>query len=334
MQYNFDRIIIMEKGTMNNKKGIFYFVLGIITTIAILVFAGIIVFSNSENIIAASGENTEDDFPQNYRIISPKVPDEIYFAGERVPIENFEVYERVDRELLVNTYWHSSTILALKRANRWFPVIEPILRQYNVPDDFKYLAVAESNLDNVISPAGATGYWQFMKASAEKYGLEVNSEVDERYHVQKSTEAACKYLLESFQKYGSWTMAAASYNMGVSGVDNQIERQKANNYYNLVLNSETSRYIARIVSLKLIMQNPNKFGFDLHETDLYSPLKTFNVELPGSVTDFADWAAVREINYKILKFYNPWLRDNILTNRSGKIYTIQLPEKGSIEIIN
>lgn len=323
-----------EKDFMNSNSKAFYFMLGAVTSITALIIAGFIFLKNSEDIIAADSEKNDENFPQNYRIISPEVPKEIFFAGERVPLENFEVYERVDRELLVNTYWHSSTILAMKRANRWFPVIEPILKRYNVPDDFKYLAVAESNLDNVVSPAGATGYWQFMKAAAERYGLEVTSEVDERYQVEKSTEAACKYLLESYQKYGSWTMAAASYNMGVSGVDNQIERQKANNYYNLVLGSETSRYLARIVSLKLIMQNPQKYGFDIKDSDLYPPLKTYEVELPGSVIDFADWAAAREINYKILKMYNPWLRDVKLTNRSGKIYKIQMPEKGSIQIIN
>jgi hypothetical protein len=327
-------LLTKEKDSMNLNSKTLYFILGVVTSITALVIAGFILYSNSEDIVAASDEKNNDNFPQNYRIVSPEVPKEIYFAGERVPLENFEVYERIDRELLVNTYWHSATILAMKRANRWFPVIEPILKRYNVPDDFKYLAVAESNLDNVVSPAGATGYWQFMKAAAEKYGLEVTSEVDERYHVEKSTEAACKYLLESYQKYGNWTMAAASYNMGVAGVNNQIGRQKADNYYNLVLNSETSRYIARIVSLKLIMQNPQKYGFDLNESVLYPPLKTYEVELPGSVVDFADWAAVRDINYKVLKMYNPWLRDNKLTNRSSKIYTIQLPEKGSIEVIN
>ena len=326
-------LLTKEKDSMNLNSKTFYFILGALTSITVLIIAGFILYSNSKDIVAASDEKNDDNFPQNYRIISPEVPKEIYFAGERVPLENFEVYERVDREILVNTYWHSATILAMKRANRWFPVIEPILKRFNVPDDFKYLAVAESNLDNVVSPAGATGYWQFMKAAGERYGLEVTSEVDERYHVEKSTEAACKYLLESYQKYGNWTMAAASYNMGVAGVDNQIGRQKADNYYNLVLNSETSRYIARIVSLKLIMQNPQKYGFDLKELDLYPPLKTYEVELPGSVTDFADWAALRESNYKILKIYNPWLRDNKLTNRSGKSYKILMPEKGSIEVI-
>lgn len=321
-----------DKVSILRNTRVLYFSIGVITTISIMVFAVLFFFVNSENAVAASDEN-DDGFPQNYRIISPEVPKEIYFAGERIPLENFEVYERIDRELLVNTYWHSATILAIKRANRWFPVIEPILKKYNVPDDFKYLAVAESNLDNVVSPAGATGYWQFMKAAAEKYGLEVTSEVDERYHVEKSTEAACKYLLESYQKYGSWTMAAASYNMGVAGVDNQIGRQKTNNYYNLVLNIETSRYVARIVSLKLIMQSPHKYGFDLKETDLYNPLQTYEVELSYSVSDFADWSNAQGINYKILKMYNPWLRDVKLTNRSGKTYKILMPEKGSIEIL-
>lgn len=323
-----------EKKFMKKNSKALYFLMGITATIIFLLFAGMIFFTNGENVLAASDEYDNNDFPQNYKIISPEIPEEIYFAGERVPLENFEVYERIDRELIVNTYFHSATILALKRANRWFPVIEPILRKYNVPDDFKYLAVAESNLENVVSPAGATGYWQFMKSAADRYGLEVTSEVDERYHVEKSTEAACKYLLESFQKYGSWTMAAASYNMGMAGVDNQIGRQKANNYYNLVLGSETSRYVPRIVSLKLILQNPGKYGFDLKENDLYLPLKTYEVEISGSVADFADWSAAVEVNYKILKMYNPWLRDVKLTNRIGKVYKIQLPEKGSIEILN
>lgn len=322
-----------EKVSMFRNSRVLYFSIGVIATISLITFATLIFFLNSENVVAAS-EEKDDGFPQNYRIISPEVPKEIYFAGERIPIENFEVYERIDRELLVNTYWHSATILAMKRANRWFPVIEPILKKYNVPDDFKYLAVAESNLDNVVSPAGATGYWQFMKAAAEKYGLEVTSEIDERYHVEKSTEAACKYLLESFQKYGSWTMAAASYNMGVAGVNNQIGRQKTNNYYNLVLNTETSRYIARIAALKLIMQNPHKYGYDLKESDLYPPYRTYEVTISGSVADFADWSTTQGINYKILKMYNPWLRDVKLTNKSGKSYKILLPEKGSIEILN
>lgn len=190
-----------------------------------------------------------DYFPQHYRVISPKLPDKIYFCDERVPLENYEVRERLDREFVVNTYWHSSTIFFIKRSRKWFPVIEPILKKNNIPDDFKYLALIESGLQNVVSPAKAVGFWQFVKSAAKEYGLEVNNEVDERYHVEKSTEAACKYLTKAKEKFGTWTLAAASYNMGFRGVEKQLKRQKTNNYYNLSINDETSRYIFRILAV-------------------------------------------------------------------------------------
>ncbi len=281
-----------------------------------------------------AGNNLAEDFPQGYHIITPEVPDYLVFAGERIPTENYEVKERIEREFIVNTYWHSATLLAIKRTSRWFPLIEPILKAYNIPDDFKYLCVAESYLRNVISPAGATGFWQFMKETGQKYGLEIRSQVDERYNLEKSTVAACNYLKDAYEMFGTWTMAAASYNMGTNGAENQMQRQKTNNYYNLVLNEETSRYIARIVALKYIMQNPTKHGFDLKPGELYHPLKYYEVKLDSSVTDLADFAALYDINYKILKMYNPWLRENYLNNDEGKNYKIKLPEKGSIEIIN
>ncbi len=281
-----------------------------------------------------AGNHPADDFPQGYRIMTPEVPDYLVFAGERIPTENYEVKERIEREFIVNTYWHSATLLAIKRTSRWFPLIEPILKAYNIPDDFKYLCVAESYLRNVISPAGATGFWQFMKETGQKYGLEIRNQVDERYNLEKSTVAACNYLKDAYEMFGTWTMAAASYNMGTNGAENQMQRQKTNNYYNLVLNEETSRYIARIVALKYIMQNPTKHGFDLKPGELYHPLKYYEVKLDSSVTDLADFAALYDINYKILKMYNPWLRENYLNNDEGKNYKIKLPEKGSIEIIN
>ncbi len=281
-----------------------------------------------------AGNNLAEDFPQGYHIITPEVPDYLVFAGERIPTENYEVKERIEREFIVNTYWHSATLLAIKRTSRWFPLIEPILKAYNIPDDFKYLCVAESYLRNVISPAGATGFWQFMKETGQKYGLEIRSQVDERYNLEKSTVAACNYLKDAYEMFGTWTMAAASYNMGTNGAENQMQRQKTNNYYNLVLNEETSRYIARIVALKYIMQNPTKHGFDLKPGELYHPLKYYEVKLDSSVTDLADFASLYDINYKILKMYNPWLRENYLNNDEGKNYKIKLPEKGSIEIIN
>lgn len=312
---------------LKRKNKLYYFLFGFITAATLIYVGGIFSFQSNP-------ENDDNDFPQGYHIISPQMPDDLYFCGERVPIENFEVRERIDRELVVNTYWHSSTILTLKKSNRWFPVIEPILKDNNIPDDFKYLAVIESGLMNVVSPAGATGFWQFMEYPAKKYGLEVNDEVDERYNVEKSTEAACKYLQDAYNQFGSWTMAGAAFNMGFDGVQKQVDRQKAKNYYNLVLNDETSRYIARIIATKEIFLNPKKYGYDLKQSDLYPPLKYYTIEISGSVSDFADYAANYGINYKILKYYNPWLRDNHLTNNNNKTYILKLPEKGSINIIN
>lgn len=314
----------------NNKSKFYFFFLGIAITIGFcIVLATLLLTDNTTNANSSPDEN----FPQGYKIISPGIPNYLEFAGEKIPTENFEVYERMEREFLSNTYWHSATILAIKRANRWFPLIEPILKKNNIPDDFKYLAVAESNLENVISPAGATGFWQFMKPAGEKYGLEINSLVDERYDVEKSAAAACKYLRDSYDMFGSWIVAAASYNMGQDGVTKQRERQKAKNYFNLVLNSETSRFVARIVSLKYILQNPERYGFDIKPEDKYKPLEYSEITLDSSVADLADYATSLGVNYFILKMYNPWLRDNYLSNNTKRAYTIKLPKEGSVEII-
>jgi hypothetical protein len=314
----------------NVKSNLYYFFLGIIVTFGLIIFSVTLFFAGNTT---SASSSPSDDFPQGYKIISPEIPTYLEFAGERIPTENFEVYERMEREFLSNTYWHSATILSIKRANRWFPIIEPILKKNNIPDDFKYLCVAESNIENVISPAGATGFWQFMKPAGEKYGLEINSQIDERYNVEKSTEAACKYLKDSYDMFGSWIVAAASYNMGNDGVSLQQERQKSKNYFNLVLNSETSRFVARIVSLKYILQNPEKYGFDIKLKDKYKTLEYFEVMLDSSVADFADYAKSLGVNYFILKMYNPWLRDNYLSNKNKKAYAIKIPKEGSIEII-
>ena len=274
-----------------------------------------------------------DNFPQGYKIVTPRIPAEIDFCGEPVPIQNFEVYERLEREFIVNTYWHSLTILTIKRANRWFPVIEQILKKNNIPEDFKYLCVTESTLLNVTSPANAVGYWQFLKSAATEYGLEVTSQVDERYHIEKSTEAACKYLQKAYDIYGSWTMAAASYNMGMSGINNQLSRQKTKYYYNLVLGEETSRYVPRILATKIMMQNPKEYGFDIMQEKLYQPLETYIVNVDSSVNSWADFAKSYGLNYKIIKLYNPWLRENYLNNKSRKNYQIKLPIDGSIYVI-
>ena len=255
-------------------------------------------------------------------------PATIDFAGESTPLQIADVNERFDRELLINANLHASTILIIKRANRVFPIIEPILKNNGVPDDFKYLAVIESALTNAVSSAGARGVWQFMPETAKGIGMEVSETVDERYHLEKSTEAACKYLLNAKAKFGSWTLAAASYNGGMNGVNKQIEMQKVSNYYDLLLNEETSRYVFRILALKEIMKNPEKYGFTIPDHELYALLPSKNIEVDSTISDLADFAKTQGINYKILKIHNPWLRDKRLDNANKKKYSINIPLDG------
>ena len=255
-------------------------------------------------------------------------PSTMDFCGEKTPLNLADVKERFDRELIVNSNLDASTLIIIKRANREFPIIEPILKKYGVPDDFKYLAVAESALFNATSSAGAKGFWQFMSATAKEYGMEVNDEVDERYHLVKSTEAACQYLLNAKQKLGSWTLAAASYNGGLAGVNRQITSQGVTNYYDLLLTEETYRYVFRILALKEIMQNPVMYGFTYRQDELYNGIPTRKVEVDSSVTDWAVFAKQQGINYKILKIHNPWLRDKKLTNVARKKYEIEIPTSG------
>lgn len=288
----------------------------------------IVVSIFSSNKIGFSG-TTDNDCPEPkskdyYAIFSIEIPDSLTFAGEDVPLNYFDVSEALDKELLSNTYFHSQTIRLIKMANRYFPEIEPILAELGVPDDFKYLAVAESGLANVVSPAQAVGFWQIRKGTGMDYGMEINNEIDERYHLEKSTRAACKYLKESYEKYANWTMAAASYNVGRRGIDRQIERQNQNDYYDLLLNDETARYVFRILSYKLIMEDPASFGFILSKHDLYQPIPFEIVEINGPVENFADFAAEHNTNYKLLKYMNPWLRENMLTNSKGKSYEVRV----------
>jgi len=249
----------------------------------------------------------------------------LHFCNEKPPMHLVDVYERFDKELVINKNLHASTELIIKRSNRYFPIIEPILKKYEIPDDFKYLAVIESKLENATSPAGARGIWQFMPATAKEYGLELNDFVDERYHLIKSTEAACKYLLEAKKNFGSWTLAAASYNGGIQGIAKQIERQKIkNDYYDLLLNEETSRYVFRILALKEIMQNPEKYGYFIPVNQRYKPIATKTIEVNITIENLADWANQQGINYKILKIHNPWLREILLSNKSQKTYLIEI----------
>lgn len=252
-------------------------------------------------------------------------PEKLEFANEEVPLQDYEVKERMDKELVVNVNLHGSTILVLKRANKIFPIIEPILAKNNVPDDFKYLAVIESGLVNVVSNAGARGVWQFMPETAKEKGMEVSETVDERYHLEKSTEAACQYFIKAKEKFGSWTMAAASYNGGMNGLQKQVDMQEATNYYDLLLTEETSRYVFRILALKEIMKNPSKYGFNLSPEELYKAVPTRKIDVDSSITNLTKFAKSQGITYKILKYHNPWLRDKKLDNPLKKKYSIEIP---------
>ena len=265
---------------------------------------------------------------ESYVVYGVEIPGQVSFAGEPMPIDLFDVKEALDRELLSNTYFHSQTIRLIKMANRYFPQIEAVLKKNLIPEDFKYLALAESGLSQAVSPAKAVGFWQLMKGTAQEYGLEVGSEVDERYHVAKSTEVACEYLIDSYEKYGNWTMTAASYNAGRRGMDRQIERQKKENYYDLLLNEETARYLFRVVAFKLIFEDPVAYGFTLSKKDLYPEIPVNKIKVDSAIADFTDFAAEYGCNYKILKYLNPWLRDSKLSNPSHKTYEILVPESG------
>ena len=286
-----------------------------------------------EFFIFSAGRTPDDElywksFLSNNKIYSTIVPQKMDFAGEKVPLYDFTVIESVERELVVNTYLHSQTILMYKRSNRWLPLITSILKKNGVPEDFKYIALIESNLTNSVSPKGATGYWQFVESAGKQYGLEMNDEVDERYSVEKSTEAACQYFKDAYKTFGSWTLAAASYNVGIEGLRKQMEKQKASSYYDLSLNEETARYVFRLLAVKEIISNPKNYGYQLRKKDLYPAITTVEFKIDSSITDLADFAQKNNVSYKTLKYFNPWLRKNILTNKDKKTYIIEFPKPG------
>jgi hypothetical protein len=275
----------------------------------------------------------KEEFSKNYKVYSLSLPNKLYFASEAVPVNQFDVRESLDRELLLNTYWQSQSILLHKRAYRWFQRISPILKKNGIPDDFKYIALIESGFTNAISPSGATGFWQFLDKTANNYGLVVNENIDERYHVEKATEAACKYFKEAYNKFGNWTLVAASYNMGITGLSKQMETQKVNNYYDLLLNQETARYIFRILAVKEILESPQKYGFVLRKKDLYPQIPMQKVSVDSSIANIADYAQKLGFNYKIIKILNPWLRQNVLDNKLNKTYYIDIPDKNFDEMM-
>lgn len=285
----------------------------------------------SARVVKSEGVNSEgrafevmENWPQNQ---SPKMPVRLSLADELVPMEAFGVREQLDRELVVNTYRHGSTMLYMKRAARWFPMIESILEEHEVPDDFKYLAVIESGLSQVVSPAGATGFWQFMKGTAPQFGLRVSSESDERYHVEKSTHAACAYLLEAREAFGSWSLAAASYNMGMAGVRRELEEQGVDSYWEMHLNAETARYVYRLLAIKTIFEAPQQYGFDLQLEALYVPYSVNEYWVNRTIPDLAKFAMRHGSNLKALKTLNPWLRKDRLNIDPGDSLLIVLPIK-------
>ena len=310
------------------KKQIYYF------GFTLVVLFLIVEMTNSSNV--NSVKDSIDDklyknqFKEKYSIYAVNKPNLINFAGEIVPTSSSEIWERLDNELLRNIYYQSNTLLYFKKANKYFPIIEPILEKYNIPNDFKYLAIIESGLENVISPSGAAGFWQIMKPTAKDYGLEVNSNIDERYNLEMATIAACQYLSEAYTQFGSWTAAAASYNMGRSGLSKRMKEQNVSNYYSLYLNSETSRYVFRILAIKEIMKNPREYGYVFRKSDLYSFEEFSSIEIDSTVNNLSDFAKSLNINYKLLKYFNPWMRTNSLPNKSRKKYIVKIPTNSKL----
>lgn len=292
-----------------------------ICAITIFFFNGISKTDSTKNNIAEPETQTH----KSYKIKALKLPENLNLAEERVPVEINDVKERMERELLVNTYWQSNGILLIKRANKYFPVLEPLLKKYGIPDDFKFLALAESAFIDETSSVGAAGMWHFMKTTGKEYGLEINRNVDERYNIEKSTKVAAEYLKKSKERLGSWTLAAAAYNAGNYGISKRLEAQEVTNYYDAKLPDETERYVFRILALKEVIGNPKKYGFVFENEDLYTLKETRTIKIDTAISNITKFAKQFNLNYKEFKIYNPWLRENKLNNKSRKLYEIKIP---------
>lgn len=281
-----------------------------------------------------SGEKRLNDSSAPYVLSMTKsvdLPKKVNFAGEKLDLDRYDIREGFDREINSFTYFHSTTLLLIKKANRYFPIIEPILKKNNIPDDFKYLAVIESSLNpRAVSPAKAAGLWQFLAGTGKDYGLEVGSEVDERYHVEKSTEAACRYLKDAYAKYNNWASVALSYNGGQRRITQELEKQQANKGLDLWLVEETSRYYYRMVAIKYIFEQPSKYGFVISSDQLYKPMTYKDIEVTETIEDLAAFALQYGVTYAQLKDANSWLRDRKLTILKDKKYTIQIPTEASL----
>ena len=259
---------------------------------------------------------------------TPEVPQSVTFCGQRIDLTRFDRYERMDRELLAFTYMHSTSLQMIKKANRYFPIVEPILKKNGIPDDFKYLMAIESNLNpNARSSAGAAGLWQFMKTTGREYGLEVNDNIDERYHVEKATAAACQYLKDAYEKYQDWVAVAASYNAGQARISSQLEKQYVKDALDLHLVEETARYVYRIIAAKIMFQDPTRFGFELKASQLYQPIPYREIVIDFEISNLAEWALKHGTTYSMLKIMNPWLRQDFLQNKSRRTYILQIPKE-------
>jgi membrane-bound lytic murein transglycosylase D len=289
--------------------------------LASIILALVIVLANKPSETAEQEERME----RGTQVYPVPIPSSISFAGENVPLNKFEIKERLDRELTVNTYWQSNTLLILKKSKKYFKIIEPILQRNGIPDDFKYLAVAESALvPTANSSSGAHGIWQFMKSSGTSYGLLITDDVDERYNIERSTEAACTYLRDAYDKFGSWTLAAASYNRGMSGISRDQAKQFVDDYYDLHLNTETSRYVLRILAFKLIMEQPKLYNFQIENKDYYADIRTINLSVDSSIGNISEYAQGIGSNYHVIKSLNPWLLGNSLEVSTAP-YIIKAP---------
>lgn len=316
-----EKVIIILKSA---KKYVIAFAIVVVLISLVKLFS----YSINDNL---TDNEYQDYFNASYKTFSIRVPKNLNFAGEKTPITDFSVREAAERELVVNTYWQSQSLLLHKRANRWFPIIVPILEKNGIPEDFKYIALIESQLTNAVSPQGATGFWQIIESTGTSYGMEITEEVDERYHVVKSTEVACKYFKEAYKIFNNWTLVAASYNLGMGGVQGQLDKQKVDSYYDLALTEETARYVYRILAMKEIISRPKVYGYMLRKKDLYPPVPTKKITVDTTIHNLADFSISQGVNYKILKLFNPWLRTNSLTNTNNKKYIIEIP-KGSMNI--
>jgi membrane-bound lytic murein transglycosylase D len=319
---------LLEKENMRATKSFYTLFFSILTSFGLILLA-LFFFQpatlEGETEHSPNPSNHSDKFVQMQTIIAPEIPSDVSFCGEKINLQDPDILERLDRELIVNTYLHSSTLLLIKRANRYFPQLRSLLQSENIPEDMLYLCVAESALYPSISPSGAAGFWQFMQNTAREYGLYVDEEFDERYDIEKATKAACQYLKESYQKLGSWSLAAAAYNAGNNGVAKQKIMQRQDSYFDLHLNSETSRYVFRIIALKYILKNPTLYGFHLQKEQLYAPLSSRKIQLNDKDIDWISFAEQHQCSYKTLKYLNPQIRSPKFANKQGRWIDILLP---------